>query len=69
MEYIIGAVIGVFLFIDGLYVGSRTTKKEKPAADNDLTVKYHDTERERAEKISKQLYNLMNYTGDPQDED
>lgn len=73
MEYIvcfaIGAVTGAALFLGGFRAGSRTAIKEKPAADKDLTVRYRDTEQERAEKISKQLYNLMNYTGDPQDED
>lgn len=71
MEMLLGAVVGVVLFLGGFYVGHKTATPPKVYAPNDdLTVEPSDSRKDKAAKMEQQFKNLMSYTGRTQyDED
>jgi len=69
MEYLVGAVIGASLFFGGWITAYKLAPRRKYEPDDDLQVQYDDNRRTKADKLNMQMYNMLNYTGRPQNDE
>lgn len=61
---LIGALVGVILFLGGFFVGNKfAVPVRKYGPDDDLAVTPGDSKKEKEAKLEQQYQNLMSYDG------